>query len=49
MTKKYDLIVWGATSFTGRLVVEYFTGTYPNLNYALGGRNSQKLQNVCPP
>ena len=45
--KKYELIVWGATSFTGRLVVEYLTRTHPTLNYALGGRNSEKLQEVA--
>mmetsp|Transcript_28809 Transcript_28809/g.37851 ORF Transcript_28809/g.37851 Transcript_28809/m.37851 type:complete len:437 (+) Transcript_28809:148-1458(+) len=46
--KKYDIIVWGATGFTGNLVAKYFLETYgpPNekLNWAVGGRSSQKLQ-----
>jgi len=45
--KKYELIVWGATSFTGKLVVEYLTQTYPHLNFALGGRNKKKLEQVA--
>ena len=47
--RQYDLIVWGASGFTGRLVVEYLADRYPpggDLNWAVGGRNRAKLEEV---
>ena len=48
MDREYDIIVWGATGFTGRLVVDYMTEQHANSNlkWAVGGRNSQKLQQM---
>jgi short subunit dehydrogenase-like uncharacterized protein len=48
MDRKYDLIVWGASGFTGRLVVEYLAERYPaaELRWAVGGRNRDKLARV---
>ena len=49
MTKPFDLVVHGATGFTGRLVVEYLLKRYPagsGLRWAMGGRNAQKLAAV---
>ncbi|MCZ8093012.1 MAG: saccharopine dehydrogenase NADP-binding domain-containing protein [Acidovorax sp.] len=49
MTKTFDLIVHGATGFTGRLVVEYLLQRYPagnGLRWAMGGRNADKLAAV---
>jgi len=46
MTKPFDLVVHGATGFTGRLVVEYLLRRYPagsGLRWAMGGRNAAKL------
>ncbi len=49
--KKYDLVVWGATGFTGQLVCEYLASNY-NVNYdsdlrwAIAGRNQAKLENI---
>ncbi len=46
MTKPFDLVVHGATGFTGRLVVEYLLQRYPagsGLRWAMGGRNAEKL------
>ena len=43
MTKPFDLVVHGATGFTGRLVVEYLLKRYPagsGLRWAMGGRNA---------
>ena len=48
-TKKYDFIVYGATGFTGKLVVEYLVERYlvnPEIKWALAGRNLEKLQSV---
>lgn len=50
--KKFDLIVWGATGFTGALVAEYLAREYAPgtqestttpLKWALAGRNQSKL------
>ncbi|CAB5698085.1 Putative trans-acting enoyl reductase Rv2449c [Delftia tsuruhatensis] len=49
MTKPFDLVVHGATGFTGRLVVEYLLRRYPagsGLRWAMGGRNAGKLAAV---
>ena len=47
MTKReFDLIIWGATGFTGQLVVEYLAQNYGvggDLNWAIGGRSRGKL------
>lgn len=42
----FDLVVWGATGFTGRLVVEYLLGRYGvnhGLQWAIAGRSEEKL------
>jgi len=47
--REYDIVVWGASGFTGRLVVEYLHKRYKNgsnLRWAIAGRNRQKLQRV---
>ena len=48
MDREYDIIVWGATGFTGRLVVDYMAEQHANSNlkWAVGGRNPQKLQQM---
>ena len=49
-TKKYDFIVFGATGFTGKLVVEYLVERYlgnPEIKWALAGRNLKKLKSVA--
>ena len=44
---KYDIVIWGATSFVGKLVVEYLANTYKDrYSIALAGRNKQKLEEV---
>ena len=48
-TRIYDVIIWGASGFTGRLVAEYFLGQYPDsssLKWAVAGRNENKLKSV---
>jgi len=49
MTKPFDIVVHGATGFTGRLVVEYLLQRYPagsGLRWAMGGRSADKLAAV---
>ena len=46
---KFDIIVWGSTGFTGKLVVEYMINTYgvsKKLNWAIAGRNIDKLNAI---
>ena len=48
--KEYDFVVYGATGFTGKLVVEYLVHKYSNnsqIKWALAGRNLQKLESVA--
>jgi len=49
LDKTFDLVVQGASGFTGRLVVEYLLRQYPagsGLRWAMGGRNASKLAAV---
>jgi len=49
MKRDFDLIVFGATGFTGRLVAEYLQhahGSTGTLRWALAGRNADKLARV---
>jgi short subunit dehydrogenase-like uncharacterized protein len=46
MTRDFDIIVYGATGFTGQLVAEYLATGYPDLNWALAGRSQAKLERV---
>ena len=48
--KEYDFVVYGATGFTGKLVVEYLVEKYSNnseISWALAGRNLEKLETVA--
>ncbi|KAJ2992178.1 hypothetical protein HDV02_003245 [Globomyces sp. JEL0801] len=46
--RPYDIIVWGATGFTGALVAEYLTRNAPaNVKFALAGRNLKKLNPIA--
>jgi short subunit dehydrogenase-like uncharacterized protein len=49
MAKELDLVVYGATGFTGRLVAEYLQKTYGaggDVAWAMAGRSSSKLEEV---
>jgi short subunit dehydrogenase-like uncharacterized protein len=44
-----DVVVWGASGFTGRLVCEYLARSYgagKSLTWAIAGRSRQKLEEV---
>ncbi len=48
--KKFDVIVWGASGFTGRLVAEYLNQRYGadgGLSWAMAGRSAEKLKQVA--
>ena len=47
--KIFDVVIYGATGFTGKLVVEYMQNNYGNDNniaWAMAGRNHNKLCEV---
>ena len=45
MGKEFDIVVYGASGFTGRLVAEYL-GKTGHKSFAMAGRNEQKLAEV---
>src|ERR1700719_1007362 len=48
-SSKFDIVVYGATGFTGQLVAEYLAAHYKgdgNLKWAMAGRNKEKLATV---
>ena len=46
-TRQYELILLGATGYTGKLVAEWVTTHLPDdLKWAIAGRNEKKLQSV---
>lgn len=45
-TRDHDVLLWGATGFTGRLVADYLAAHRGDLRVALGGRNRGKLEAV---
>jgi len=47
--RTFDIVVWGASGFTGRLTAEYLLGRYGvdgEIRWAIGGRNRAKLEAV---
>jgi short subunit dehydrogenase-like uncharacterized protein len=45
MPRDFDIILYGATGFTGRQTVAYFTAhAPPNIRWAIAGRNRAKLE-----
>src|SRR3569623_2634460 len=48
-SKKFDIVVYGATGFTGQLVAEYLAAHYKDdasLKWAMAGRSKDKLASV---
>jgi short subunit dehydrogenase-like uncharacterized protein len=48
-SSKFDIVVYGATGFTGQLVAEYLAARYKgdgNLKWAMAGRSKDKLATV---
>ncbi|KYG06570.1 hypothetical protein BE21_34045 [Sorangium cellulosum] len=46
MTKELDIVLFGATGFTGRLVAEYLVARRPGVRWALAGRRRHRLEHV---
>ncbi|KAI9047881.1 hypothetical protein LZ554_007683 [Drepanopeziza brunnea f. sp. 'monogermtubi'] len=47
-TRQYDLVVFGATGYTGKLTAEHITTNLPtDLKWAIAGRSASKLEAVA--
>ena len=46
MTKDYDIVIYGATGFTGKLCAKYLSENANDINWAVAGRNKEKLEDV---
>ncbi|SVD19441.1 uncharacterized protein METZ01_LOCUS372295, partial [marine metagenome] len=47
--RSYDVVIWGATGFTGRLAADYMYATYGlngDVKWAVAGRNASKLSEL---
>ena len=45
--REFDIVIFGASGYTGKLVVEYFLANYANTySWAVAGRNTDKLRSV---
>ena len=47
MQKDIDIIIYGATGFTGKLCVKYFQSLNTTVTWAMAGRNLIKLEKVA--
>ena len=47
MDKDIDIIIYGATGFTGQLCVKYFQSLETPTKWAIAGRNQEKLRKVA--
>ena len=47
MSKDLDIVIYGATGFTGKLCVKYLTEKAKDLNWAIAGRDKTKLSQVA--
>lgn len=46
--REFELVLWGASGFTGRLVAEFLFANYANsLKWAIGGRSREKLESIA--
>ena len=46
MEKNLDIVVYGATGFTGKLCAKYLSENSVDLNWAIAGRNKEKLEEL---
>src|SRR3954467_14226879 len=47
-SRRLDVVLFGATGFTGRLLPDYLAQRAPTLRWAIAGRSREKLQQVKP-
>jgi len=48
LKRQYDIVLLGATGYTGKLVAEYISKALPtNTSWAIAGRSQQKLDSIA--
>ena len=47
MNKDIDIVIYGATGFTGQLCVKYLKSVDDGITWAIAGRNKAKLDEVA--
>ena len=47
MEKDIDIVIYGATGFTGKLCVKYLSQNAKDLNWAIAGRSKTKLSQIA--
>ena len=47
MSKDLDIVIYGATGFTGKLCVKYLTESAKDLTWAIAGRDRTRLSQVA--
>ena len=46
MSKKYKIVIFGATGFTGELCAKFMSERYSDIPIAIAGRNKKKLEKI---
>ena len=44
--RQFEIVLYGASGFTGKLVAEYLAEKHTQLNWAIAGRDERKLDGV---
>ena len=47
-TRSYDITIFGATGYSGKLILQYFVekGDHKNIRLAVAGRSEEKLKEL---
>ena len=53
MNRKYKIVIFGATGFTGELCAKFMSERYSDIPIAIAGRSAEKLEKIknhttCP-
>ena len=46
MNRKYKIVIFGATGFTGQLCAKFMSQKYSDIPIAIAGRSAEKLEKI---
>jgi short subunit dehydrogenase-like uncharacterized protein len=46
LTREFDIVVYGASGYTGRLVAEYLVANAGDVKWAMAGRSAARLADI---
>ena len=49
MSRKYKIVIFGATGFTGELCARFMSERYSDIPIAIAGRSAEKLEKIKKP